>query len=431
MEPSLTERVAGIIDRRCLILCARKEIALIETVLIVLDKREKKRCERLAEPLNMGKRLLVADGARFSFPKKWMEDCWKRGEAVSAFIRKPSPEDLQYMDMFYILYSGSRWDWMKGRLQRHIYSTVGIRKEDDLASTLNRYLKSNGYVLSPLRIGNKFNGAKYLSDSNAVRKLYSVLGNMDILSETLLRRALRLQVVSHELVSKRRYVSGVRNLQIFSGAQLRILNKKGESSSGCIFLHIKKNSEQWFIKGNESPLFHGIKNEINIQKRLSAHMAGQHYLHMKLYDPGSCWIGFPYEKKRTLKHVLAERRLTGEEQKKLGKFILVTLDELYEMNLIHRDYRIENIMVDEDAGGSIQSFTLFDFGCSVLDGSDIWKKRTFWNRYLSKEVCGEGRYNRRIVDDAAAAHVVYIKCGGNPDDCISREIESRIGRLIV
>ena len=418
------------IDRPCLLIASRQEIMLIESVLIVGSKNDKKYCEQLAKSLDAGKTLRIISAAESSLPQKWMEDCWKRGSVISEFVRTPSAKDQLYLDLFYVLYSCKSCNWVFYRLRDYLFNCTGFKKDSELAVLLNKYLKKHRYIPNPFCIENKSNGEKYLSSSMMTRMLYTVLKEKDILEDKITERALRFQVIMHDLLSRRRYLSMIYSLDLFSQARFYLLNKKGESSSGCIFIHIQRDDESWFVKGNESPLFHCIENEIKVQKRILSKELNQHYLCMKIYDQKYKWIGYSFENKRTLRHILKERMLTDEERERLGAFLISTLDELYLMNIVHRDYRVENIMAEENEG-FIKAFVLFDFGCSVMDGIDIWEKKTFWNKYLSEQVGGEGRYSKRIVDDAAAAYTVYMKCGGNPNDHISKELEKRIGRLIV
>lgn len=431
MEWNSTEIIATFADAPCLLLEPRKGIAPIESIFILIHKEGKKNFERRTEALKLGKRLLIITAKETSFPQNWIIDCWKRGEFVNEFVRRPMPADLLYLDMFYVLYCCPKGNWVLNQLRSYVFNYTGSKDEQALATLLNKYLRENKYNLNPFNIVNKANGAKYLSCSVASRSIYRLLEKWEVFLDRLLEKMLRFRVVLHGWLSHRSFLSRLKSSPVFLKAQFRLLNKKGESSSGCAFIQIQKGDKYWFVKGNESPLFHGIVNEINVQKRLLDCEADENYLHMEVFDRDMRWIGYPFENKRTLRHILKERVLTGEELKRLGLFMIETLDGLNKMNIVHRDYRIENIMVEEDSKGSVVAFTLFDFGCSVMDGIDIWKKGTFWDKYLSRQVCGEGRYNGRIVDDAAAAYTVYLKCGGKLDDVLLKEIEKRIGRLIV
>lgn len=431
MEWNATENIAALADAPCLLFEPRKGIAPIEAIVILFHKDEKKIFERKAESLKLGKRLLLLVPEDTFFPRNWIVDCWKRGEPVNKFVRGPMPEDLLYLDMFYVLYCCPKENWVFNRLRSDVLNATDSNDEQELAVLLNEYLRENKYHLNPFHIVNKANGARYLSYSPASCSICSLLEKWEVLSGRLLEKMLRFRVVLHGWLSHKRFIARLKSSPMFLDAQFHLLDKKGESSSGCVFIQVQKGDKHWFVKGDESPLFHGIVNEINIQNRLMERGADKNYLQMEAFNRDLRWIGYPFENKRTLRHILKERTLTEEELRRLGLFIIETLDGLNEMNIIHRDYRIENIMAEEDGEGAVVAFTLFDFGCSVMDGIDIWKKGTFWDNYLSRQVCGEGRYNERIVDDAAAACNVYLKCGGKPDDRLLKEIEKRIGRLIV
>ncbi|MGN0485174.1 MAG: hypothetical protein ACI4HI_16650 [Lachnospiraceae bacterium] len=410
MKSCFEKETAVFIKSPCLLIDPRPGLAPIETILIVLHKRDRKPYRQLAESLHFGKRLLIVTAKEISLLQFWIADCWKRGIAVNAYIRKPLAEDLLYFDIYYVLYSCQKRNWVYHRLRRFVFDHTGMKNEEELSCLMTQYWKYHGYAPNFLR---------------------TIHGKRTVILDKLLERMLRFQVILYNRISRRYYLRRIQSMPEFSQAHFRLLNKKGESSSGCVFLRVQKESKDWFIKGNESPVFHSIRNEIAVQKRLLSYHFENHYLYMSLCDRNGAWIGYPFENKRTLRHILKERQLTNDELKRLGLFLLSTLDELYEMNIIHRDYRAENIMAEEDTDKTIKAFLLFDFGCSVMDGKDVWGEKTFWNQYLAHQVCGEGRYNERIVDDAAAAYAVYLKCGGNPDDPEAKEIEKRIGRLII
>ena len=74
------------------------------------------------------------------------------------------------------------------------------------------------------------------------------------------------------------------------------MNRHGEGASGCTLLKVTTEDNTYFIKGNELPVYQGIRNEINIQQRLLDNLGEEEtwYLPMNGCDSLHRWIRYEF-----------------------------------------------------------------------------------------------------------------------------------------
>ncbi len=245
--------------------------------------------------------------------------------------------------------------------------------------------------------------------------------------------------IRYRIFTKYTYLAGRRHAKLTRSAFLKRLIDSGVTSNkmkreynagstGAIYIEDKEGDRTYFIKGNEFPPFCGISNEISLHKYLiDKGVSSPNILPMVDYDQDHEWIKYPYINCNNLTEYCEKKQLTDAEKDMLGKFLTDTLELLYENEVSHNDFRADNIMVDADENGHIRGFILIDFGCASINGSFPWEKYARWGRHFKQQAAGTCRYNDNIIDDAAAAYLVYKKYAGEYGDYAER-IKALVGR---
>ena len=145
-------------------------------------------------------------------------------------------------------------------------------------------------------------------------------------------------------------------------------------------------------------------------------------------DVSEKWIGYPFLKYEDLSGLIKKRSLTEKQLQKLGLFLCESVEEMKSINIVHNDFRTDNIMIVLRDNEDIE-FRLIDFGCAYVDGKGPWSNN-YWGRYFGNVVCGDYRYSNWIVDDAASAYLVYIECGGGEEDTFARKLKDLFGKTL-
>ena len=206
-----------------------------------------------------------------------------------------------------------------------------------------------------------------------------------------------------------------------------IINDSSGSSSSTL-IRIERRELTEFLKGNELPIYNSLENEISAQKQLTEKYPEEKwYLAMSSVDPECEWIAYPYLKCQTLADYLKNKELSSEETDLLGSFLCEVVTKLKRVNIVHNDFREGNIVVTEEPEGGIH-FWLIDFGCASVLGKIPWEC-TFWGRYMFNGTCGNNRYSSYIIDDAVAAYLIYLRCGGKEDDEYAEKLKSLFGNV--
>lgn len=194
------------------------------------------------------------------------------------------------------------------------------------------------------------------------------------------------------------------------------------SSAGNAIYKLKMDEDTYLAKGREDFTGASFENEKLIQTYCKSSGIDDSFVVAK--DLLSDSIVYPYINGRTLDKLESMDESSVEA---LGDFLVNVVELLYQNQIIHRDLRPNNIMV---LNGKPESYKVIDFGCSIIDHHDIWEKGNYMNRFRKERVCDAYKFSQEIVDDAASALAIYIGYGGNYNDRISRELKSKIGRLI-
>jgi len=317
--------------------------------------------------------------------------------------------------------------WLYNNVIEIIRSEYKINSFDDIYQTLNEYLRIKNIKFMPLKFNNYdtincLNNRMFEKGYFKIKLIYKNVINVFI------TKIIRAQIILYQFFTREKYINKIE--EDYNKHDLVILNKKGTSASGCVFAITNDNEQKMFVKGNESPLYNSIKNEIQIQYILKAsECRTDKFLYMKEHDKNLKWIAFPYVNNQTLREYIKLKNLDKVELDMFGDFLLEVLNNLNNTKVIHRDLRLENIMVIKNWYGSIEKFMLFDFGFSVYANNDQWRTKKVWDKRLIKIVGGKNRYNDYIVDDAAAAYCMYIDLGGEVDSFYANTLKSHIGNI--
>jgi serine/threonine protein kinase len=156
------------------------------------------------------------------------------------------------------------------------------------------------------------------------------------------------------------------------------------------------------------------QREVSICKIL-AQNPHKNILSMKEYfiSGGDMIIIFPYINGGTLYNYLAttETHHALLSIRKIFRQILKGLEYIHTLGLIHRDIKMDNIMVNKS---SFETFIIIDFGLAVFYNSvNLMEDRCGTIGYIAPEVLNNEQYDQRC-DIFSLAQVFHILLTGNP-----------------
>ena len=386
----------------------------IETVILCSDKHAIKKNVPTLSDTDGCFRVLSFD--QLGITKKWKAELFDRSEKIGHKVYLLSSEDAEIIKMIYALCICKKNCWVSKNLELAEYQ---------LESKLAMYLERYSYTFNSIKIRN-FDYAKRIFTMYRNHLILSWKEKITIFYDKLIEKPFRIAGRVYRSLTRKKYMKSI--TATHPDWEIDYYYKCSESNSGCVFLSVKDENNKIFVKGNEPPVFKSIKNEICINNQLKNDAVAKEVFVLSVAaDSFFRWIAFPFSDDILLSDQIKERPLNQNELELLARFLLKALDCLAAKKIVHRDIRLENIMCKLNTEGEVKSFRLIDFGCSVFDGKDIWKY-SLCDRHMADVVCGENRYNDITVDDAAAAHSVYIECGGEKGDVLSGEFLKRIGR---
>lgn len=360
---------------------------------------------------------------------EWKKELFANGRELCDNVFVMSEEDTAAFWINYGCAYSEGENWLSDNIRNILTGRLKLSGAEELVPYLAAYLKGHRYAFSVRRAADVPQMLIRLMPGVARAELKIRIFFMKC-RRKLYYKLLGRKVNRHNRRSTDGYIGYLHNSGAVAAHDCELLDKSGHSSSGCTFVKTEEDGAEFFIKGNEAPVFCGIRNEIRIQNIiLQNERDTDWFLYMLEYDRNYIWIKYPYVEYETLDRYCERYSLSGGDIDGLGHFLLKILDKLYALNIVHNDLRSGNIMVITDSDNSIRDFLLIDFGGSVYRRLSPWNTGTFWGKFFAGNVCGRMRYNESIVDDAAAALVVYTECGGSASDDCAREMASRIGRI--
>ncbi len=359
---------------------------------------------------------------------QWKSDLRRNGVQISQNITLLGEEDGIAFFLYYAFVFVQTPNWLKNNVLQELMRRLKVSCVEELEEWLAQYLERRNYkvdvkniVILPPAIWKQL---------TLLRKCTFLLKQFRLkVFRKLTLSALKIRGVIHNRLTKERYIDSLRQTKAV-GEKWCEINPNGVGSSGCTLIKEESDDSIFFIKGNELPIYEGLRNEITAQKRM-LELAGKDDWFLPMIDCDSAfrWIRYQYVSWELLSRYKEKHCFTRSELDIFGEYLVTVLDNLYSMKLVHNDLRCENIFVRTKTDGALEGFVLTDFGCSSIEGSFPWKKETYWGKYLARGVCGKMRYNENIVDDAASALLVYLSVGGDSEDSVALKIKERIGRI--
>ena len=379
--------------------------------------------------------ILVEDGKKccirvLSFSEigisKWKIRLKKEAIPISESVSGISENDSIAVFLYYAFVFVQTKHWLYNSIIREVEKRLGLNCEEQI-QWLASYLSERHYGIYVKKI------------VELPKELLQLMSPMQKVRMELVKFRLKsIRKLSYKILGKksRRHIATTREKYIdyllstsVLGTEWNIINEKIGGVSGCTLIKDVRDGKAYFIKGNELKTYQGIKNEIMAQKRMMQ-MAGDAawFLHMIDSDISMRWIRYDFVMWGSLNSYLKQHSFSKEELELFGQYLIDVLDNLCNMNIVHNDLRLENIMVETNDKGNVERFVLTDFGCASIENSFPWCKTNYWGKFFSRIVCGEKRYNEYIIDDAASALLIYIEAGGSFKDYFAIEISKRIGR---
>lgn len=359
---------------------------------------------------------------------KCKNDLLKRGKKVRGNLYHFSTQDEIAIWLFYKYMYVIRPNYLTFSIGSVLIERLNLKSEGELLYVFAEYIEKEGF---------KIESKRAVKLPKVIAQKQSAFFRMKLLFHLFIRKSRNRIIVNmlkfmgyfHVIFTQKKYLEYIISNDV-TGQNWEMINKKKDGSSGCTFVTSIENNKKYFIKGNELPVYCGLKNEIVIQNQIMSQGGNLDWLlKMEKADDNNKWIKYPYVNYKTLTQYTDSHDLDEDERRILGEFLVSLLDKLNKLNIVHNDLRSDNIMVIEDLDHKVSGYILIDFGCSVYKGQSPWDEDTFWGKYFAYSVCGSYRYNERIIDDAAAALLVYTDNGGKTSDEYFTKIKEKIGRI--
>lgn len=200
------------------------------------------------------------------------------------------------------------------------------------------------------------------------------------------------------------------------------------SESGCLFYvgEVPANGHVFIKRGDL--LFADIEAEKKVSMHLSENSEKKQLYMLPLTEVfRSNSLCYNYvENHNTLQDILKDRALNLIELNELADFFINILTDLDRCNVIHRDIKLDNILVNQYLG-NILKFTLIDFGCGVItDGNESLRTSKHKERYAGSEY----RYMNYSWNDAASCYMILMKLNNDEDENIKKKANLIKSRFI-
>lgn len=158
---------------------------------------------------------------------------------------------------------------------------------------------------------------------------------------------------------------------------------------------------------NKHNFIHQLRREVEIQSRLDHPNIVKLYGYFK--DPHSVWLVQELAEGGSLYEYLQKQgTLKVDQIRRIGYQLISALQYLEERHVMHRDIKLENILLDKDLNPKLS-----DFGWSVHSLNN--PRRSFCGTilYLSPEMINKEAYSHK-VDIWSAGVLLFELATGNP-----------------
>ena len=383
--------------------------------------------EYLIEEDGKRRKLVWLDYKKFGFVS-WTA-IWKiRGKKLTDNVWELIGKDRDALVLWIVFFLSEKNTWVRRNSVDILKKRYSYNEEDGLYLFLGEYIKENKIRPKYKRICDMTAGyASYQSKKDLI--IYGINQFIFKLTRKITQKRLTVKGFFHNIGTKKKFIHELLADGVLPEKWELINSGKGASSSTLI----KAYRDGWieFIKGNELKQYNALSNEIKTQKKLCEkykYPEERWYLGMTSADVNEKWIGYPFLKYEDLSGYIKKNPLTKLQVERLGQFLCESVEKLKSINIVHNDFRTDNIMITVKDNGNLE-FRLIDFGCAYVDGKSPWSNN-YWGRYFGNVVCGDYRYSNWIVDDASSAYLVYIECGGKQEDTYAQKLKDLFGKTL-
>lgn len=304
------------------------------------------------------------------------------------------------------------------RLHERLQGSVGLSRNDFLACVPERVNWSYfGYVnLESYGALSWSSSAKYVLE-DWTRRIFSKVVF-----------ALRRGEIAVHACERARQAKGIAEAE---GLRDVVAMGVRDSSSGSLFFRANKGEREYVLKLSCLMSESSIAAERAASSRIRNKAPEQGVLLCDESRLEGQYVITRFVNGASVADYLSTSTATAEFLDGLFLFLLEAVDVLYQARICHRDIREANIFVD--APGEVPRFSLGDFGCSVVMDAEPVSLRTF-EVLEQRDIGDDRRAGNNCWDDAASAYLIYTSCRerfGYQNDKVAREIERRIGRLVI
>ena len=195
--------------------------------------------------------------------------------------------------------------------------------------------------------------------------------------------------------------------------ELILIKEIGRGSTSIVYLAQNwERTESFAVKCisknslKKTNALKNLQNEISIMRKIKFPSLAQ--LHRVYEDEEQVYLVMEYlPHGNMLKRVLDKEAMNEEKCARFMKNLLETLNYLHSNNIVHRDLKLENILMTDD---STMEFKIIDFGLAYNSNS-FEKRKCGSPGYVAPEMLRDEEYDSKI-DVFSAGVILYILLHG-------------------
>lgn len=170
-----------------------------------------------------------------------------------------------------------------------------------------------------------------------------------------------------------------------------------------------------------------LLREVDIMRKVR-HSNIVHFREVTLLKDSICLVMDYVPGQELFQYVAQKRRLSEEEAARILREVLLAIHYLHQVGVVHRDLKLENILIDPQPGGV--KVTLIDFGLARLVRGYPLITRCGSEEYAAPEVIAGEPYDGRLSDSWSFGVILYACLIGslpfNPDNGRPRALAEKI-----